>query len=199
MQNYGKGFLWSHLVPNLVSPCTRPWHTLYQTLVHLVPYPAKPCAKLCNTLYQALLHLVPDPGTPCTRLGHTLYQTLLHLVLDPATPLTKLCNTLYQTLPVHREHVSTISKTQFFEEPAFASGNSFCPDQHHNCHYISKISIACLNCQQFLQKSWLPFKLKEKRILKNKKLKIVNLSLQKATVYKSGWVEFTTKSGLPKL
>ena len=80
MQNYGKGFLWSHLVPNLVSPCTRPWHTLYQTLVHLVPYPAKPCAKLCNTLYQALLHLVPDPGTPCTRLGHTLYQSLSHLV-----------------------------------------------------------------------------------------------------------------------
>ena len=60
----GKGFLWSHLVPNLVGPCTRPWHTLYQTLSQLVRGVVTPCTRPWHTLYQTLSHLVPNSVTP---------------------------------------------------------------------------------------------------------------------------------------
>ena len=99
----GKAFLWSRLVPEPGTPCTKLCHTMYQALGHLVPDPGTPCTKLCHTLYQTLRHLVPDPVTPCTRPLDTLYQTLAHLVPDLVTPSTKLYHTLYPTLPVHCE------------------------------------------------------------------------------------------------
>ena len=52
-QNLDKA-IWSHLVPNLVTPCTKPCHTLYQTQEHLVPDPGVPCTRHCYTLYQTL-------------------------------------------------------------------------------------------------------------------------------------------------
>ena len=117
-QNLDKA-IWSHLVPNLVTPCTRPCHTLYQTLQHLVPDFVTPCTKSCRSLYQTVAHLVADPGTSCTRPWHILYQILAHLVPDPGTPCTRPCHTLYQTLA--RPHASyCLSNNKMSRPPLFS-------------------------------------------------------------------------------
>ena len=44
--------IWKRLF--MVTPCTRPWHTLYQTLTYLTPNSVPPCTRLFHPLYQTL-------------------------------------------------------------------------------------------------------------------------------------------------
>ena len=69
----------------MVTSCTKPCHTLYQTLSHLVPDPGKPCTRPWSTLYQTLEHLLPDPAsTP--RAGGWAKPSPMRVQPDKAGP-----------------------------------------------------------------------------------------------------------------